>query len=463
MHHTGRINLVVACGLAALIPLAACSGTGNKNVSATTVAGTVVTTTTTAAPAVGTVTWTNCGDIECGVVRVPATHRDPAGGLISVSVYSRKAALPRIGTLVLLPDYDGPTARDLATMPTAWVGSAARQFDVVAVSPRGFYDSSPLPCTLTAPYIAPEQDASAASAACRSNVSLQSSSYGVIESVADLEMISSALGTGPVSVVGWGRGATIAATWKLLHPGSMSQVVLDSPDDPGIPQVRVAAMNRSAQDAGVNAAMEWCTSHISCPLFENAGKRVDLVMAHIREGRTNAGATTATFRLAFLNALTTGDYGSLFGALAKAENDDYADLVAVAGTGAAGAAMRVAARIAGTCSDLSAADAEALVNDDASFEETLFRIGYGDTFARVCTGMPESADPLGFVTAVDGARGARVQVFVSTADGVTSPVMVQAFAKRAAWKFRAVKSDGHLVVGHDRTTTEWVSNFLLGS
>ena len=41
--------------------------------------------------------------------------------------------------------------------------------------------------------------------------------------------------------------------------------------------------------------------------------------------------------------------------------------------------------------------------------------------------------------------------------------MVKAFSQRAAWKFRAVKSDGHLVVGHDRTTTEWVSNFLLGS
>jgi len=380
-----------------------------------------------------------------------------------VGVYSRKAATPSVGTLVLLPDYEGPTARDLATMPTVHVGSAARQFDVVAVSPRGFYDSTPLPCSLVAPYIAPEEDASAASTACRSNESLNASSYGVIESVADLETLVTSLGAGSVSVVGWGRGATIAAAWKLMHPASVSALVLDSPDDPGISQVKVAALNRAAQDAGVSTAMAWCTSHISCPLFENAAKRVDLVMSRIREGRTNAGATMATFRLAFLNTLSSGDYGALFGALALAENDDYARLVEVADVKASGATSRVSSRIAGTCSDLSATDSEAIINDDATFEETLFRVGHGDTFPRVCIGMPESADPLGFVTAADGARGSRVQVFVSSTDSVTSPAMVQAFAKRADWKFRAVKANRHLVVGRDRATTAWVSGFLLGS
>jgi pimeloyl-ACP methyl ester carboxylesterase len=421
-----------------------------------------MTTTTTPTDPASAVTWTNCGDIECGVLRVPSTHRQPDSGPISVGVYSRRAATARVGTLVLLPDYDGPTARDLATLPTVHVGAAARQFDVLAVSPRGFFDSTPLPCSLAAPYIAPELDASAASAACRSNPALEASSYGVIESVADLETLMASLRTGPVSVVGWGRGATIAATWKLMHPSSIESMVLDSPDDPGVSPVRVAAMNRAAEDAAVNAVMAWCTAHISCPLFENAGKRVGLVSERIREGRASSGATMATFRLAFLKAVTTGDYGALFRALSLAENEDYAPLVDFADTKASGATSRVAARIAGTCSDLSATDAEEIIAADAGFEETLFRIGSGDTFPRVCIGMPESADPLGFVTAADGARGSRVQVFVSATDGVTSPEMVKAFAKRAAWKFRAVKANGHLVVGRDRTTTDWVSNFLLG-
>ena len=453
----------VVCALASLTTLSACSSGGKSDGATTTAASAPIgTTTTSAPPADSAVTWTNCGDIECGVLHVPSTHRQPGSGPINVGVYSRAAVTPRVGTLVLLPDYDGPTARDLATSPTVHVGAAARQFDVLAVSPRGFFDSTPLPCSLDAPYIAPESDASAASAACRSNESLEASSYGVIESVADLETLVTSLRTGPVSVVGWGRGATIAATWKLMHPTSITSMVLDSPEDPGVSPIRVAAMNRTAEDAAVNAVMAWCTAHISCPLFENAGKRVGLVAERIRDGRANAGATMATFRLAFLRAVATGDYGALFQALALAENDDYARLVEFADVKAPGAAGRVAARIAGTCSDLSATDAEEIIAADAGFEETLFRIGSGDTFPRVCIGMPESADPLGFVTAVDGARGSRVQVFVSATDGVTSPVMVRAFAKRAAWKFRAVKANGHLVVGRDRTTTEWVSNFLLG-
>lgn len=425
--------------------------------------GSGTTSTTVTPPAAGPLTWTACGDIECGLLRVPSTHRDPASRRISVGVYSRKAVRDRVGTVVLLPDYDGPTARDLVTTPNVYLGSAARRFDVLAVSPRGFFDSTPLPCTLTSPYIAPNEDAFAVSASCRSNEQLNTVSYGVTESVQDLEMFVGELSVGPVTVVGWGRGATIAAAWKLMHPASIGSMVLDSPDDPGVPVSQVAAKNRVAEDAGVNNVMQWCTAHLSCPLFENAAKRVKLIINRIEEGRVNAGATMASLRMAFLNTIVSGEYGTLFQALSLAETDDYAPLVELAGAGTPGAASRVGARIAGACGDMSAPDAEKIISDDAQFEETVIRVGADDTIARVCAGMPEPFDPLGSVRAADGARGARVQVFVSATDGVTSPAMVQAFAKRAAWKFRAVKANRHLVVGHDRTTTEWVSNFLLGS
>lgn len=469
MQSRGRIRAFVLCILASLIALSSCSsGDGSQPAGTSTTTtlidpGTGTTSTTAVPPVVGPVTWTACGDIECGQLRVPATHRDPASRQITVGVYSRKAVTERVGTLVLLPDYDGPTARDLATLPTVHLGSAARRFDVIAVSPRGFFDSTPLPCALALPYVAPQQDAFAVSAACRSNESLNSVAYGVTESVGDLETLVAALSVGPVTVVGWGRGATIAAAWKLMHPASITSMVLDSPDDPGMAVSKVAAMNRAAEDAGVNNVMEWCTAHLSCPLFENAAKRVKLIINRIEEGRTNAGATIASFRTAFLNTIVSGEYGALFGALALAETDDYAPLVKLAGADVPGAASRVAARIAGACGDMSAADAETIINDDAAFEETVFRVGSGDTIARVCAGMPEPVEPFGSVRAAIGARGSRVQVFVSATDGVTSPAMVQAFAKRAGWKFRAVKANRHLVVGRDRTTTEWVSGFLLGS
>ena len=466
MQSRGRVNTSVALLLASLTAVAACSAAPaadgpTSTMSPTSVGASGVDYTSTTVAPTGAVTWTNCGEIDCGVLRVPASHRDPGGKVISVGVYVRRAAAPRVGTLVLLPDYDGATARDLATVPVVHVGAAARQFDVVSMSPRGFYDSTPLPCALPLPYVPPDGDAFAVSASCRSDESLGTVAYGVLETVADLEMLTESENTGPVSVVGWGRGATIAATWKLLHPASISAMVLDSPEDPGVAQSRVAARNRVAEDAGVNNVMKWCTAHLSCPLFENAAKKVGLVLSRIGEGRANAGATVAAFRAAFRNTIASGDHGALFQAFARALDDDYAPLVALAGAGDAGAAARVSARIAGGCGDMSAADAAAIISDDAAFEETVFRVGSGDTLARVCSGMPEPAAPLGAVRAVAGARGARVQVFVSSTDGVTSPAMVQALAKRAAWKFRAVKANRHLVVGFDRATTDWVSKFLL--
>ena len=472
MQFRGRIHTFFVCALVSLIALPACtagpaSDGPTSTVSPTSVeapgvdyTSTTATASTTVTPG-GAVTWTNCGEIECGVLKAPASHREPGGRLISVGVYVRRAVAPRVGTLVLLPDYDGATARDLATVPVVHVGAAARRFDVMAVSPRGFYDSTPLPCAHALPYVPPDGDAFAVSASCRSDESLNSVVYGALEAVSDLELLVSSENTGPVSVVGWGRGATIAAAWKLLHPSSVSTMVLDSPDDPGISQRRVAQLNRAAEDAGVNNVMKWCTAHLSCPLFENAAKRANLVLTRIREGRANAGVTVATFRIAFRNTISSGDYGALFQALSRAENDDYAPLVALAGADAAAAGSRFAAVIAGACGDMSAAEAELVMTDDAAFEETVFRVGMGDTLARICSGLPEPTEPIGAVRAADGARGSRVQVFVAAADGITSPEMVQAFAKRAAWKFRAVKANRHLVVGFDRTTTDWVSNFLL--
>ena len=247
MQCRGGRRAILSCVVLSLIGLSGCSTDARPAGSSVRTATSEATTTTTAADP-SAVNWTNCGDIECGVLRVPSTHRDPASRQISVGVYSRKAVAEPVGTVVLLPDYDGPTARDLAELPTAYLGAAARRLDVLAVSPRGFFDSAPLPCTLTMPYVAPNQDAFAVSASCRSNEQLNTVAYGVKESVGDLETLVSSLGIGPVSVVGWGRGATIAAVWKLLHPASISSMVLDSPDDPGISPVKSAALNRAAED-----------------------------------------------------------------------------------------------------------------------------------------------------------------------------------------------------------------------
>lgn len=408
--------------------------------------------------------WRPCGEIECGTLTVaPREGDDPVGSSLRIAAYRRPpTVVPAVGTLVLLPDWEGFTARELAEKAPLVVGPAAHQFTVVAVSPRGFYDSSPLPCGATFAHVTTPVEAQPVASTCSGDgAAVPGAPMGVLAAVRDLEALASAGELGQVSVVGWGRGATIAAAWKLLHPGSIFAAVLDSPSDPGAAPAVTARRNLQAEDAAVAAVMKWCTSHISCPLVENAAKRVQFVIDDIVQGKANAGATGATVRHAFLRTVMSGDFGAFFHAMEDAEEMDFAPLVAVSGQNERDSSL--AARIAGICSDMSAADIDTVIAEDAAFEETVFRAGYGATVPLVCAQMPLAMrEPLGSVRAATGARSSRVKVYVAATDGVVAPDAVRAFAKRADWRFRAVKSSRHLVVGFDRTTTLSVSNFLLG-
>ncbi|MFM8826446.1 MAG: alpha/beta fold hydrolase, partial [Actinomycetota bacterium] len=355
----------IAMMLLAVPVLAACSATADQP-SGTQAGGSVpmpVTSTPTTVPAQpGLLTWQPCGQVECGTLRVaPRDGDDPAGSSLRVSAYRRTPSVsPAIGTLVLLPDWEGYTARELAEKAPLVVGPAAHQFTVVAFSPRGFYDSSPLPCGVTFAHFASPAEAQPLATACGGDgAAAPGAPMGVLAAVRDLEALVSAGELGQVSVVGWGRGATIAAAWKLLHPASIFAAVLDSPNDPGVAPAVMDARNLQAEDAAVAAVMKWCTSHISCPLVENAAKRVQFVIDDITQGKANAGATVATVRHAFLRTVMSGDFGAFFHAMEDAEKMDFAPLVAVSGQGEKESSL--AARIAGTCSDMSATDIETVI------------------------------------------------------------------------------------------------------
>ena len=447
-----------------VLVIASCGG-GGESAAPTSVTPTTSANGATTVPVHGgAVAWTPCGAIECGQMTVPATHNEPAGSTIKVSVYRHVHSVEGdgLGTLVLIPDWSGWTARELAEKASIVLGSFTRSFDVVSMSPRGFFDSTPLPCASAPVYVENMDDAGVIAQKCTSDAALLATSYGTIEAAHDAASLVEALGVPQVKVIGWGRGATIATAWKLLHPGEISAAVLDSPTDPGISPVRVAVANRVASDAAVSAVMRWCTSHISCPFVENAGKRVGFVLEDIRDGK--AGDTTeADFRMSFQKAMDDEDNGSLFRALLSAESDDFVPLRVFAALSDPSAADSFSARVAGECSDLAAGDIDTVINDDAEFEFTLFRVGLGMTVPRICQQMPEAPEPLGDVHAADGAKGALVQTYVAAGDGSVAPSMVAGLSKRLGWKHRAVPGARHLVVGIDRTTTRAVAKFLTGS
>ncbi|MFM7062794.1 MAG: hypothetical protein ACKO04_04770, partial [Actinomycetes bacterium] len=341
----------------------------------------------------GGIPWVPCGQVQCGTLDVPASHLDPSGPAVRLALYRRAAtAGASRGTLLLVPDFEGPTARMLAERAVAMVGPAARSFDVVALSPRGFFDSSALPCGAETEWINDDQRALQVATACVTDRRDDATSLGVLESADDVESAVGALGVQRVKAVGWGRGATILATWKMTNPASSSFLVLDSPDDPGIGAARLASANRQAEDAALADTLLWCTSHISCPLVDNAAKRVGFILEDITSGIAGP-ATESGFRLAFARVLRDGDYGGLFRAMAAAEQGDFAPLAGFAGTAGSASEASFAARIAAACSDLSRADASSIITADAAFETLLFRVGLGATLPRVCASMPGPVRP----------------------------------------------------------------------
>lgn len=411
---------------------------------------------------VGGITWVPCGQVQCGTIDVPASSLDPAGPKLRIALYRRAATVDTVrGTLLLLPDFGGPTARMLAERAVTMVGPVARSFDVVALSPRGFFDSSALPCGAETEWIGEDSRALQVAAACAVDRSGTATSLGLLDSADDVERVVDALGARRVRAVGWGRGATILAAWKMTNPASSSYVVLDSPEDPGASAVGTAAANRAAEDAALAATMRWCTSHISCPLVENAAKRVKLVLDDIAGG-VSGPATESHFRLAFSRVMRDGDYGGLFRAFAAAEEGNFSPLVDFSAVAGSASEASFAARIAAACSDLSREDASAIIAADAAFETLLFRVGLGATLARVCSSMPEPARPFVPVEPVAAARGATVRVYVARGDGLTSAQAARGLARRLDWDLAQVGIDGHLVVGRDRATTEAVSQFLSG-
>lgn len=410
----------------------------------------------------GTVGWVPCGQVQCGTIDVPASGLDPTGPVLRLAMYRRAATAGSVrGTLLLLPDFVGPTARMLAERAVTMVGPVARSFDVVALSPRGFFDSSALPCGAETEWIGDDSRALDVAAACVVDRPATATSFGLLESADDVERVVDALGARRVRAVGWGRGATILAAWKMTNPVSSSYVVLDSPEDPGVPAIVTAEANRASEDAALAAVMKWCTSHISCPLVENAAKRVKFVLDDIAAG-VSGPATESHFRLAFSRVMRDGDYGGLFRALAAAEEGNFVPLVEFSATAGSASEASFAARVAAACSDLSRADASGIAAADGAFETLLFRVGLGATLPRVCASMPEPSRPFVPVDPVAAARGATVRVYVARGDGITSARAARALAKRLDWDAVQVGVDGHLVVGRDRATTEAVSEFLTG-
>ena len=377
------------------------------------------------------IVWLPCGPIECGKVSVPIHKGLASSGTVSISLYRRKAvsgSSPR--TLLLLPDREyGSDARTLVEKAVLTFGTAITKFNVISVAPRGAVDA-----------IMP---------------SGRETEIGTLDMADDVEAVRSALHVKKVTIIGWGSGATTAAAVIMQNPTRVQAAVLDSPIDPSTSMVKQAQQHITATALGVETAMRWCASHLSCPMNANVAKELDLLKTNIRLARVDTGITYAAIARAAVRTIVEGHAQELFTAITAANNKDSKPLVALIGS------APIAAEAYGRCADVSRADAKRIAQAHAAVKPHKFTIGSEASLYAMCAQITESTRPLGAVKPGVIANGARVLVNIARGDQVTAPSVVRAMAKKMKWTYTSVYASRHLVIGYDNATTVAAMKFLV--
>jgi len=376
------------------------------------------------------IVWLPCGPIECGKISVPVHKGLDSSGRVSISMYRRKAitgSSPR--TLLLLPDRDyGSDARTMTEKAVVTFGTAITQFNVISVTPRGTQDAV-MP-------VGSETE------------------IGTLDMADDLEAVRSALHVKKVSIIGWGSGATAATALIMQNPSIVQAAVLDSPVDPSTSMVKQSLQHIAATKLGVETAMRWCASHLSCTMNANVAKELDLLKTNIRLARVDPGVTFEAVARAAVRTIVTGNAQELFGSITTASNGNSQPLLGFAGT----APTMVNAY--GRCADVSRADAKRIAAANAAVKPHKFTIGSEAALYAMCAQITESARPLGALKPAVMAKGARVLVNIARGDQVTAPYVPRTMAQRLKWTYASVYANRHLVVGYDNATTVAAMKFL---
>ena len=416
------------------------------------------------------ITWTPCGEDECGQIAVALDHASSSSPSINLSVYRRMATGKHpLGTLLLLPDNEDSARNLLDVMPT-FIGAAVNRFNMVAISPRGSFDSAPMGCTYKAVdlYVTTPADAKTIADNCMAKNSQMWGHVSTLDSVGDVELIRTALGVRKAHVMAWGTGADIAATWAMLHPGSVAAAVLDSPADPTVPSLAAYTAHLTALENSTTASMYWCTGHISCGLNIDTHKRVQFVMHDMDQHKL--ALSDALLRIGSYRALYAGQYGGLFNAFTLAENGDASGFAALqdltttftpaSASPASATGTNPVLGLAQLCSNVTHEVATQMVAAADAQKFSQYPTGYDSSLAQICLNLPEPTHPMPTLVPSGHAKGAKVMVVSAAYDPFMPATSYATLATTMKWQVMQPASTRHLVLGYERAVTQAALDFV---
>jgi pimeloyl-ACP methyl ester carboxylesterase len=309
-----------------------------------------------AAPA-NRISWSPCSGTEfagmqCGTLRVPVDYAHPRDGSLTLALVRRPAddRSHRQGTLLLNDGAGGSSIEQLRLAMRigfpAFAGAMTRDFDLVAVDPRGVGHSTPIRCT-TPPKPAgvthfPDSQAAFdtlvahnrvfAGNCLRENGPLLAHT-DLTSTARDFEAVRTGLGEKQLNWYGIHYSTLLGRTYAALHPGRLRTMVLDTAlDDTTTAEERIRREAATAEEA-FRRFTAWCAVSDGCALHgKDAAAEYDALVARAdrtpiptaggKRALTGEDIRTATQDYLTLSGVT---WPALAQAVVKAQDGDASD------------------------------------------------------------------------------------------------------------------------------------------
>ncbi|MFH8663184.1 alpha/beta fold hydrolase [Streptomyces afghaniensis] len=303
------------------------------------------------------ISWSACPDAEfegmqCGTLRVPVDFTHPHAGRLTLALVRRPAddQAHRQGTLLLNDGAGGSSIEQLRLAMQigfpSFAGVMSRNFDLVAVDPRGVGHSTPIRCTtplkpagvshfphsqaqfdrLVAHNRAFAEDCLRRNGPLVAHVDLASTAR-------DFEAVRTGLGEKQLNWYGIHYSTLLGRTYADLYPGRLRTMVLDTAlDDTTTPAERIRREATTAEEA-FRRFTTWCATSTDCALHgKDAAAEYDALVARADRspipvtggGRplTGEDIRSATQDYLTLSGVT---WPALARAVVKAQADDATD------------------------------------------------------------------------------------------------------------------------------------------
>jgi len=227
--------------------------------------------------------WTECGELQCADARVPLDWDAPADGEITVRLARDPADGDRVGTLFVNPGGPGGSGVDLAEQASALFGEKVLEaYDVVGFDPRGVGASHPVQCLdaagkdalfgrdfdhatdagLEAALAAWEEFG----AACAERTGRALGHVGTVSAAKDLDVLRAILGDDTLTYLGFSYGTQLGATYAALFPEHVGRMVLDGAVDPTLTPRELNLGQAEGFERALRNYVAYCQTQYACPL-----------------------------------------------------------------------------------------------------------------------------------------------------------------------------------------------------